>query len=107
MDILEGVKIIMNKNSKRVPLAQTMDNIIPEIKVIMDKWYELSSTQEDTGCSVIGAGMNFTYKGVDYHMVPCSPHQGEGSWTPFIDDIKAMLEGIGATDIEYRYGFMD
>ena len=78
-----------------------------EILSIMEHWYELSVSTGDTGCCVIGAGMYFTYKGTPYKMSPCSPWQGECSWTPYVDRVKKMLANIGATDIYWDCGRLD
>lgn len=83
------------------------ENVQEELREIMKHWYELSSKCGDYGCCVIGAKMCFTYKGKEYEMAPCSPHQGEGSWTPHVETIKRMLRNIGATDVYYYYGRMD
>lgn len=83
------------------------DNVLPELKEIMRKWYELSAKTGDYGCCVIGAGMTFNYKGKEFKMAACSPYQGEGSWTPHIEVVKEMLKDIGATNIMWNYGRMD
>ena len=74
---------------------------------IMKSWYLLSKETGDKGCCVIGAGMMFEYNGKSYKMAPCSPWQGENSWTPHVETVKEMLRNIGATDIYYDYGRMD
>ena len=83
------------------------EDVLPELKDIMNKWYQLSNETGDTGCCVLGAGMSFNYKGTYYKMAPCSPWQGEGSWTPHVDTVKDMLRNIGAKDITWDYGVMD
>ena len=84
------------------------DNTIPtEMRSIMEKWYMLSNAVGDKGRCVIGAGFDFTWNGIDYHMCACSPYQGSISWETNKDDVKKMLEGIGATNIIYKWGMMD
>lgn len=83
------------------------EDVLPELKRIMRTWYDLSKATGDKGCCVIGAGISFEYKGQPYKMAPCSPWQGEGSWTPHVEEIKKMLEDIGATDIHWNCGMMD
>lgn len=78
-----------------------------ELKMIMEKWYQLSSDTGDIGGCVIGAYMEFVYQGIKYHMLPCSPYQGECSWTPHIDAVKHMLKDIGATEIYWNCGRLD
>lgn len=82
-------------------------NIPVEIETIMKHWYELSKETGDRGGCVLGAGMNFNYKGIPYRMAACSPWQGEGSWTPHVDTVKKMLSDIGATEIRWDYGRLD
>lgn len=81
--------------------------VLPELNNIMNIWYELSEKTGDKGCSVIGEGMLFEYKGKEYKMSSCSPWQGEGSWTPHIGVVREMLESIGATNITWNCGYMD
>ena len=83
------------------------DDYSAEIKEIMENWYRLSSFSEDVGCCVLGAGIEFDYNEEKYKMLPCSPYQGEGSWTPYLNFIIHQLEKIGATNIKYNYGIMD
>jgi len=83
------------------------DGVLLELKEIMETWYELSRETGDKGCCVLGAGMNFEYKGKPYKMAACSPWQGENSWTPHVDKVKRMLEEIGATNIYWNCGMMD
>lgn len=83
------------------------DDIPTELMEIMRTWYNLSKATGDRGCCVIGAGMNFEYKGKPYKMAACSPWQGENSWTPHVDNVKKMLADIGATNISWNCGIMD
>ena len=84
------------------------DNTIPaEMRSIMEKWYMLSNAVGDKGSCVIGAGFDFTWNDIDYHMCACSPYQGSISWETNKYDVKKMLEGIGATNIIYKWGMMD
>lgn len=78
-----------------------------ELMQIMKEWYKLSSVTGDKGGCVIGAKMIFEYNGKLYHMAPCSPWQGEGSWTPHVEYIKSKLAEIGATNIQWDYGMLD
>ena len=83
------------------------ENLLPELKNIMLAWHELSEDTGDRGGCVIGAYMKFDYMGKTYMMAPCSPWQGENSWTPHIDTVKALLNDIGAENIHYNYGRLD
>lgn len=84
------------------------DETIPEpLRTIMTKWYKLSEAVGDKGSCVIGAGFDFTWNGIEYHMCSCSPHQGSISWETNKDDVRKMLEDIGATEIVYKWGIMD
>lgn len=78
-----------------------------ELMNIMNKWYYLSSKTGDKGGCVIGAKMQFNYKGEDYDMAPASPWQGEDSWTPHVEFVKKELESIGATNIYWDCGILD
>ena len=74
---------------------------------IMRMWYEFGYAVGDVGGCVVGQGMHFTFEGQAYDMRPITGWQGEGSWTPFVEVIEAMLEGIGATDIRWDCGRLD
>jgi len=87
-----------NSNNKNIP---------PELKDIMLEWYRLSEAVGDKGSCVIGAGFNFTWKEKKYFMIPCSPWQGSLSWEKHISTVQEMLQNIGATDIHYKYGYLD
>lgn len=78
-----------------------------ELQVIMQKWYELSARVGDIGSCVVGAGFKFEWNGDEYFMSACSPYQGSISWENPKDEIKRMLEDIGATNISYNWGSMD
>lgn len=84
-----------------------MDDVLPELREIMDAWYERSKQTGDKGSYVLGAGFTFEYKGIRYDMKPCSPWQGEYSWVPHVEKIQNMLSSIGATDIKWNRGWMD
>lgn len=84
------------------------DHTVPaELRNIMEKWYLLSNAVGDKGSCVIGAGFDFTWNGIEYHMCACSPHQGSISWETNKDDVRKMLEDIGATNILYKWGIID
>lgn len=83
------------------------DDVLPELRNVMETWYNLSKETGDRGCCVIGAGMYFEYKGKPYKMAACSPWQGENSWTPHVNTVKEMLRDIGATNISWDCGRMD
>ena len=83
------------------------EDLLPEIKHIMTTWYVLSEETGDYGACVIGAGMIFDYKGKTYKMAPCSPWQGENSWTPHVNTVMAMLKDMGAENISWNCGRMD
>lgn len=89
------------------PDLSTERNIPQELLDIQDKWYKCAETQNDVGCCVLGAGMLFEYKDQWYCMAPASPFQGEGSWTPFVEFIKGLIEDAGGTKVKYYIGRMD
>ena len=74
---------------------------------IMQDWYAMSKQTGDKGGCVIGAYMAFEYNGIPYHMAPCSPWQGEGSWTSHVNYVINRLKTIGATNIHWNYGRLD
>lgn len=82
-------------------------SVVPELRTIMDRWYALSEAVGDKGSCVICAGFRFNWNGDEYFMNPCSPWQGSISWETHKEDIRHMLEDIGATDIIYDWGRMD
>ena len=92
---------------ERIYLYMWDRNIPTELREIMDKWYALSERAGDKGSCVLGAGFYFTWNEDQYFMTACSPWQGSISWETSKDDIKSMLENIGATDIYYSWGRMD
>lgn len=79
----------------------------PELKTIMDFWYERSKAYGDKGSCVLGAGFEFEWKGKQYFMIACSPWQGSLSWESSVDDVETSLKNIGATNIKYNWGRMD
>lgn len=79
----------------------------PEIENIMKAWYMLSTKEGDIGACILGAHFQFKYNGKKYKMLPCSPWQGEGSWTSYVSFVRSCLENIGATDIKWDCGVMD
>lgn len=82
-------------------------DVLPELRGLMDLWWHMSKDTGDRGGCVIGAGMCFTYKGKSYKMAPCSPYQGELSWTPHVEFVKETLKNIGAEDIYWNCGRLD
>ena len=85
-----------------------IDGTVPhELAVIMKKWYEMSRKVGDKGSCVIGAGFIFTWNGNEYFMSACSPYQGSISWETNKEDVRKMLEDVGATHICYDWGRMD
>lgn len=78
-----------------------------EIQNIMEAWYELSKQKGDIGACVLCAYLEFEYQGNKCKMLPCSPWQGEGSWTPYIDFVTRSLQNVGATNIKWNPGILD
>lgn len=78
-----------------------------EIQNIMIAWFELSKLTGDEGSCTIGDGFEFKYNENQYWMSPCSPYQGSMSYEAHIKTVKTMLKNIGATDIYYKYGYLD
>lgn len=86
----------------------TCDKKVPEpLKHIMEIWFDLGNYVGDRGCCVIGQKMCFTYKEKKYEMCPMTGWQGSYSWEKWVDTIKKLLEGIGATDIKWDCGILD
>ena len=77
------------------------------IKTIMDAWYEMSKKEGDIGSCVIGAYMEFEYKGTTYRMSPQSPYQGSLSWESGVETVEKMLKEVGAENIHFNYGMLD
>jgi hypothetical protein len=94
------------KNRKTLFLWD-IENNPSELQLIIDTWYELSRQVGDKGSCVIGAGFEFTWDRDDYFMYAASPYQGSISWETHKDEVRKMLEDIGATDINYKWGVMD
>lgn len=92
---------------EKIDLYMWDRNVPTPLHEIMDKWYALSKQEGDKGSCVIGAGFNFTWNEDDYFMCACSPYQGSISWETSREEIRKMLEEIGATDIIYDWGRMD
>lgn len=82
-------------------------DVLPELIGLMDLWWNMSKDTGDRGGCVIGASMRFKYKGKSYKMAPCSPYQGELSWTPHVDFVKETLRSIGAEEIHWNCGRLD
>ncbi len=83
------------------------EGVDERLNEIMLWWYEKGHAVGDKGCCVLGQGMFFNLDGKDYWMVPATGWQGEGSWTPFVNDVIEKLEAIGATDIRWNCGHLD
>lgn len=97
-----------NPEEKEIIISYRMtEECPPEIENIMKAWYMLSEKEGDVGACVIGAYFQFKYNERKYKMLPCSPYQGEGSWTPYIDFVRNCLQNIGATNIEWTPGILD
>ena len=77
-----------------------------EIRIVMEAWHALSKKTGDIGGCVIGAYLKFKFEGDIYRMSPCSPYQGEGSWTPYVDMISTFLRNLGATEIKWNPGHL-
>ena len=78
-----------------------------EIRIVMEAWYALSKKTGDIRGCVIGAYLEFKFEGDIYRMSPCSPYQGEGSWTPYVDMISTLLRNLGATEIKWNPVHLD
>ena len=78
-----------------------------EFEPIMQEWWRRSEATGDYGGCVIGAKIKFWYKDEEYHMAPCSPWQGEGSWEPHVEYVKKELQKLGATNLYWDYGRLD
>ena len=97
-----------NPNEEEIVLFYgAIDKCPPEIENIMQTWYLLSKKEGDIGACVLEASLNFEYQNKKYKMLPCSPWQGEGSWTPYVDLVCKQLQNIGATNVEWNPGVLD
>lgn len=97
-----------NPNEKEIVLFYgAIDKCPSEIENIMQTWYLLSKKEGDVGACVLGASVSFEYQNKKYKMLPCSPWQGEGSWTPYVNLVCGQLQNIGATNIEWNPGVLD
>ena len=95
-------------NEKEIVLSYgAIDKCPPEIGNIMQTWYLLSKKEGDIGACVLGASVSFEYQNKKYKMLPCSPWQGEGSWTPYVNLVCRQLRNIGATNIKWNPGVLD
>lgn len=106
-DDMEVEVTFYNRPKQKRNLCMWDKSIVPELRAIMDKWYELSEAVGDKGSCVICAGFEFEWNDDKYFMNPCSPWQGSISWETNKDDIRKMLEDIGATNIIYKWGVID
>jgi len=83
-------------------------NNYPELREIVDLWYELQKQQKDEGSCILGAYLTFHYKQHKFFWFPPNAHQGELSWTiPLYDTIIPKLTELGCTCIHYEEGHMD
>ena len=97
-----------NPNEEEIVLFYgAIDKCPPEIGNIMQTWYLLSKKEGDVGSCVLGASVSFEYQNKKYKMSPCSPWQGEGSWTPYVNLVCKQLQSIGATNIKWNPGVLD
>lgn len=84
------------------------DEKVPMIlSVIQEYWANRANSYGDIGSCVLGAGFEFEYKDQKFFMPPRSRCQGSISWEHCKDDIESLLVEIGATEIYYRWGYMD
>lgn len=99
---------VYKKPEEAITLYYQKRNEYPEeIKAVMEAWYALSKKTGDIGGCVLGASLDFEFKGKNYRMIPCSPYQGEGSWAPYIEVISNLLRCLGATIINWNPGVLD
>lgn len=89
---------IYDINDERVPM---------ELRVIAMAWRRFQEEVGDKGSCVVGAGFEFDYQKDPYFLTPCSRFQGSLSWEASKEDIREMLEKIGAKGISYNWGVMD
>lgn len=96
--MFHGDRIITGPEGATIP---------PELLKIQQEWAEKANAYGDVGSCVLGAGFNFTYQGKQYKMPPTSRWQGSCSWEAFVPEVTEALKNVGATDIDFAYGFMD
>lgn len=96
-----------NRPKQTVYLYRDMDNLPSELAEVMFDWWRLSKAAGESGSCVLGAGFEFEWNDNKYFMPAQSPYQGSISWETPKDQIKKMLDDIGATNIYYNWGRMD
>lgn len=55
---------------------ENLKKTFPELVLVMTEWHRASKLVGDKGSCVIGAGLEFEYKGIRFFMDACSPWQG-------------------------------
>jgi len=79
----------------------------PELFALAKEWGEKANKYGDKGSVVLGAGFNFKWKRKKAFMAPICRTQGSLSWESCKDEIESKLKQLGATEIEYQWGWMD
>lgn len=107
-DHVEYTDYSEREKSELVDIYNMYQNeILIELRLIAKNWYDLSSSEKDTGSCVIGAGFIFDYNEEKYKLHAQSCWQGSLTWEKYIDVVKNQLEFIGAKNITYDWGRMD
>jgi hypothetical protein len=78
-----------------------------DIQRISDEWTKLANDYGDSGSCVMGAGIEFTYNGIRYLLMPRSRWQGSCSWEHDREKIMKELEQVGCSEVCFKWGYMD
>lgn len=77
------------------------------IQAISDEWTRLANEYGDRGSCVVGAGIWFTYSGVEYKLYPMGKWQGSLSWESGVGHIMTKLRGVGCENVWFDFGTLD
>ena len=77
------------------------------IQAISDEWTRLANEYGDRGSCVVGAGICFTYSGVEYKLSPMGKWQGSLSWESGVENIMTKLRSVGGENVWVDFGTLD
>ena len=106
-DEMEVEYTVYTEPQPRIYIRDVNDEHVPtELKMIALSWKLFQEKVGDVGSYVTGAGFEFDYNGQPYFLSPCSRFQGSIAWETNMQEIKCMLEQVGAKGIYYNWGVM-
>lgn len=97
----------MKRRKERVYLYRRDDIPSEAIKQISDEWTKSANDYGDVGSCVVGAGIEFTYNGIQYNLSPMSMWQGSCSWEHNVSTFVSKLQAVGCSEVRFNYGTMD